>query len=243
MKRPRVTWPARRAQDESPAVDGFETDGHRPRPVSAADEIFQRHPSNPILTADDLPFEANVVFNPGATVVDGGETLLLMRIEDRRGLSHLHVARSRDGVSGWRVEPKPLLSPEAGSVASAWGYEDPRLVHCPELGGWVITCTAFGPGGPCVYLASTSDFVTLDRHGVVMPPEDKNAAVFPHRIDGYWCLLHRPVVMASGSAEIWFVALGGSRVVAIPGTSDDVSARRLVGSRPHRHRSAADRNP
>ncbi len=201
MKKPRVTWPARRVQPSlSPAQ--VEPNGERHAPLSAVDEIFQRHPSNPIITAADLPFEANVVFNPGATIVDG-ETLLLMRVEDRRGLSQLHVGRSHDGATGWRVEPKPLLGPEPGSVASAWGYEDPRLVHTPELGGWVITCTAFGPGGPCVYLASTSDFVTLDRHSVVMPPEDKNAAVFPHRIDGYWCLLHRPVVMASGSAEIW----------------------------------------
>ena len=128
---------------------------------------------------------------------------MLVRVEDRRGLSQLHVARSSGRRPGWRVETTPLLSPEAGSIASVWGFEDPRLVHCPELGGWVITCTAFGPGGPCVYLATTTDFVTLDHQAVVMPPEDKNAAVFPHRIDGYWCLLHRPVVMASGSAEIW----------------------------------------
>ncbi len=186
-----------------PEIVAPETDGHRTGPISVAEEIFERHPSNPIITAADLPFEANVVFNPGATLVDGGQSLLLLRVEDRRGLSHLHVARSDDGVSGWRVEERPLLSPEPGSVASVWGYEDPRLVHCAELGGWVITCTAFGPGGPCVYLATTSDFESLDRQSVVMPPEDKNAAVFPHRIDGYWCLLHRPVVMASGSAEIW----------------------------------------
>jgi len=212
MKRPRVTWsPRRRAQEADVVeadghVDGHvdeRRDGHVPRPLSEADEIFVRHPSNPILTAADLPFESNVVFNPGATMLESGETLMLVRVEDRRGLSQLHVARSVDGVGGWRVETTPLLSPEAGSISSAWGFEDPRLVHCPELGGWVITCTAFGPGGPCVYLAKTTDFVTLDHQAVVMPPEDKNAAVFPHRIDGYWCLLHRPVVMASGSAEIW----------------------------------------
>ena len=112
MKKPRVTWPARRAQPSQspPAVDGFEPNGQRPAPLSAVDEIFQRHPANPIITAADLPFEANVVFNPGATLVDG-ETLLLMRVEDRRGLSQLHVGRSHDGATGWRVEPKPLLGP------------------------------------------------------------------------------------------------------------------------------------
>ena len=66
MKRPHVTWPPRRSPQEADVVepDGH-VDGHAPRPLSGADEIFVRHPSNPILTAADLPFEANVVFNPG----------------------------------------------------------------------------------------------------------------------------------------------------------------------------------
>ena len=28
---------------------------------------------------------------------------------------------------------------------------------------------------------------------VSSPPEDKDAALFPHRIGGYWALIHRPV--------------------------------------------------
>lgn len=72
-----------------------------------------------------------------------------------------------------------------------------------ELGTYVITCTAYGPGGPCVYLAQTRDFVTLDAGEVVLSPEDKNAALFPRRIGGQWLLLHRPVVMARSSADIW----------------------------------------
>jgi predicted GH43/DUF377 family glycosyl hydrolase len=67
----------------------------------------------------------------------------------------------------------------------------------------VITCTAYGPPGPCVYLATSPDLYTLDTGHVVIPPEDKNAALFPRRIGGSWLLLHRPVVMASNSADIW----------------------------------------
>ena len=124
MRRPRVALVGTRRAKPADA------DGHEPRPARSESDVFTRHPLNPILEAEDLPFDANAVFNPGATIVDGGETLLLVRIEDRRGLSHLHVARSKDGVTNWRVEEKPLLSPEPGSVASAWGYEDARLVHC-----------------------------------------------------------------------------------------------------------------
>ncbi len=35
-----------------------------------------------------------------------------LRVEDLRGISHLHVARSRDGVTDWRFDPEPLLAPE-----------------------------------------------------------------------------------------------------------------------------------
>ena len=73
----------------------------------------------------------------------------------------------------------------------------------PELDQYVITCTAYGPPGPCVYLATSPDLYSLNSGHVVIPPEDKNAALFPRRIDGSWLLLHRPVVMASNSADIW----------------------------------------
>ena len=45
-------------------------------------ELFQRHPGNPILTAASWPYAAHTVFNPGATLLPSGETLLLVRVED-----------------------------------------------------------------------------------------------------------------------------------------------------------------
>ena len=71
-------------------------------------ELFTRSPANPILSAADWPYPVNSVFNPGATIFDG-ETLLLCRVEDQRGISHLTVARSQDGIGGWRIDPEPLL--------------------------------------------------------------------------------------------------------------------------------------
>src|SRR4029079_3082363 len=64
-------------------------------------------------------------------------------------------------------------------------------------------CTAYGPAGPAVFLATTEDFDTVERHGVVKHPEDKNAALLPHRIDGRWVLLHRPKTeFGGGHGEI-----------------------------------------
>ncbi len=154
-------------------------------------ELFQRHPDNPILTAEDWPRPVNVVFNPSAASV-GTETVLLARVEDLRGISHLTVARSANGVDGWRIDAEPLLAPAPGVEGEAWGFEDARTVWVQELDRYVITCTAYGPGGPAVYLATTRDFTSVERHGIVVAPEDKNAAILPERVGGKWILFHRP---------------------------------------------------
>jgi beta-1,2-mannobiose phosphorylase / 1,2-beta-oligomannan phosphorylase len=161
-------------------------------------ELFQRSPANPILQASDWPYPANAVFNPGATVVDG-DTVVLARVETLTGVSHLTVARSANGVDGWTVETEPLLAPAEGVEDEQWGFEDPRIVWVPELELWTITCTAYGPPGPSVYLVTTSDFRTVERHGIIRQPEDKNAALLPERINGEWILFHRPTTGLRGS--------------------------------------------
>src|SRR6266567_4205739 len=75
------------------------------RPVmNKYETLFHRHPSNPILTGKDWPYSMNSVFNAGATLLPDGSTLLLCRVEDRRGLSPLCVARSSNGVDGWQID-------------------------------------------------------------------------------------------------------------------------------------------
>lgn len=100
------------------------------------------------------------VFNPAAAKV-AGETVLLARVEDRRGISHLTAARSADGVDDWKVDSEPLLAPDDETPSEQWGFEDARVVWVDELERWVITCTAYGPAGPAVYLAATEDFTTV----------------------------------------------------------------------------------
>lgn len=165
--------------------------------------LFQRSPANPILTAAGWPYPAHTVFNAGACEFNG-ETLLLVRVEDRRGHSHLTVARSRDGVSDWRIDPVPSFSPDPHEHSEeAWGIEDPRLTWVEERKEWIIAYTAFSPSGPLVSLARTKDFVTFTRLGPVMPPEDKDAALFPRRFGGRYALIHRPVSAGSSGAHIW----------------------------------------
>jgi predicted GH43/DUF377 family glycosyl hydrolase len=165
-------------------------------------DLFTRHPANPIITVGALPYRANSVFNPGAGVVDG-ETLLLIRVEDLRGISHLLVARSADGATGWRFDASPLIQPETGlHPEEIWGCEDPRLTWLPELDEWVIAYTAYSRRGPLVSLAMSRDFTEVRRLGPVMPPEDKDAALFPRRLRGRFAMIHRPSPLRGG-AHIW----------------------------------------
>ena len=164
--------------------------------------LLNRHERNPILTAADWPYAVHSVFNPGATLLRDGTTLLLCRVEDRRGLSHLCAARSADGVTGWVIDQKPTLEAEPDAYPEElWGIEDPRITYVPELGKYAVSYTAFGRGGPGVSLAMTEDFVHFERYGLVMQPDDKDASLLPRRIDGNFALLHRPV--ADQGAHVW----------------------------------------
>ena len=165
-------------------------------------ELFVRFGGNPLLTGQRWPYPVNAVLNPGAALVDG-RTVLVCRVEDRRGISHLTVARSADGVSNWVVDAAPLLAPSPGHPEEAWGVEDPRVTRIDELDCWVIAYTAFGPQGPAVALATTGDFLTVERLGLVCPPEDKDAAVLPRRVGGDFILFHRPVSVIGGRPGVW----------------------------------------
>lgn len=163
-------------------------------------ELFSRHVYNPILKPSEWPYVVNSVFNPGAIQVDG-ETILLCRVEDCRGFSHLTVARSPDGKSNWKVDPQPTLARSQEFHEEQWGLEDPRIVWFEPFESYAITYTSFSPAGPQVSLALTEDFENFERQGVLLPPEDKDAALFPRKFDDRYVLIHRPIVR--GEQHVW----------------------------------------
>jgi predicted GH43/DUF377 family glycosyl hydrolase len=164
--------------------------------------LFHRHPKNPILTATDWPYPAHTVFNPGATILVDGTTLLLCRVEDRRGHSHLCAARSRNGKDGWLIDPIPTLVPNPEKYPEElWGIEDARITYVEEMHKYAIAYTAYGESGPGVSLALTDDFRSFERFGIVMQPDDKDAALLPRRINGNFALIHRPA--DDSGAHVW----------------------------------------
>jgi len=163
------------------------------------EEPFVRCQQNPLITVKDLPYQANAVFNAGACDL-GDEVLLLLRVESCSGRSHLIVARSKNGISDWKISDRALLHPSDSYPYEAYGVEDCRITWMEDLGKWALSYTAYCPHGPGVALATTEDFETVERKGLAFPPNDKNAALFPRRFNNLYAMLHRPSV---GGGSIW----------------------------------------
>ena len=163
-------------------------------------DLFTRYEGNPILTPKDWPYPVNAVMNPGAIKINN-ETLILARVEDLRGFSHLTVARSADGFTNWQIDSEPTMKADHTTREEKWGLEDPRIIWLEEQKQYAITYTSFSEGGPVVSLAITKNFKTFARLGVLLPPEDKDACLFPRRFRGRFVLIHRPIVR--GEAHIW----------------------------------------
>lgn len=170
-------------------------------PQSDPRELLSRFSGNPILRPQDFPKMVNAVFNPGATVIDG-RTLLLLRVEYRTGLSSLVTATSDDGLTGWEIDEVRGLHPLIDTFEELWGIEDPRITKIGD--DYFVVYVGYSAAGPLVLLATTRDFVTWERRGVLMSPEDKDAALFPTTFDGRWALIHRPAPSMGGmGAHMW----------------------------------------
>ncbi|MFD1179100.1 glycoside hydrolase family 130 protein [Paenibacillus puldeungensis] len=121
-----------------------------------------------------------------------GNTLYLTSI------SHLRVARSRDGQR-FVIDEKPSILPE-GELES-WGIEDPRITQMGDR--YHITYSAISERGVAVGWITTEDFSTFTREGLILAPTNKDAAIFPEAIGGKYYMLHRPVPEGIGKPEIW----------------------------------------
>jgi len=113
--------------------------------------------------------------------------------------SHLRVVRSSDGVTVEKSHGSVFV-PEL--PLEEYGVEDPRIT--PLDGRFYITYVAVSRHGVSTALASTEDFRSFKRHGVIFAPENKDVVLFPEQIDGQYVAIHRP----SGSAgfarpEMW----------------------------------------
>jgi predicted GH43/DUF377 family glycosyl hydrolase len=134
-------------------------------------------------------------------------------------ISHLRIARSSDGIK-FEVEDNPAIA--AANEYETFGVEDPRISLID--GTYYIAYVAVSPFGITTALASTKDFKSFERHGVIFCPENKDIVLWPERIDGDYYALHRPVSPLFKKQEIW--------VAQSPDLCCWGNHRYLMGSRP-----------
>lgn len=134
-------------------------------------------------TAEVLEFplpDPQLRFPDSRTILAHGRTYLTT-------LSHLRLARSRDGVH-FTISDRPFLFPAERS--ESFGIEDARITRIGDT--WWINYTCVSPDGYATALASTRDFQSVERHGIIFHPENKDVCLFPEKIAGCYHALHRP---------------------------------------------------
>jgi beta-1,2-mannobiose phosphorylase / 1,2-beta-oligomannan phosphorylase len=113
-------------------------------------------------------------------------------------ISHLRLARSRDGVA-FRVDPQPALAP--ATAEEEFGCEDPRLTRIGDT--FYLAYTAVSRYGIGTALARSPDLQHFERLGVAFYPENRDVALFPEQIGGRYVALHRPQPRHIGPPTMW----------------------------------------
>lgn len=162
---------------------------------------MRRYDKNPILTQKDVPFRVNSIFNAGA-VKFNDKYLLLCRVEMPDGRSSLVTAYSDDGKC-FTVSSQPCLTPaDHGKWYEyvSYGVEDPRITLIDEW--YYVLYTGYSRYMPVVMLARTNDFNQFEILGTISEPVNKDAVLFPEKIDGYYWKIDRPA-LSNRQGDMW----------------------------------------
>jgi beta-1,2-mannobiose phosphorylase / 1,2-beta-oligomannan phosphorylase len=114
-------------------------------------------------------------------------------------ISHFRIARSKNGID-FKIDEKPAMFPE--KIYERFGIEDPRITEID--GVYYIGYSAVSDiTGITICLASTSDFTSFKRHGIIFLPDNKDFALFPEKIGGKYYALNRPSSSDFGMKVLW----------------------------------------
>ena len=174
-----------------------------------------------VLAPDGSLLEAEGVLNPGIVRDRGGTLLMYPRMVAPGNVSRVGLARAVESANGIAFEREGVvLEPRKGyerrSVAGGYGCEDPRVTFIPRLEVYVLAYTAFGPEGPRIALAISSDAHAWTRLGLIEFADDafnyvpnKDGAFFPEIVSSprgvpSFAFYHRPMLKSNveGQAPI-----------------------------------------
>lgn len=151
---------------------------------------WRRVSGQPIISPRGNSWESAGTFNP-AVVVRNGKFIMLYRAQDANGTSRLGYAESTDGIHFSR-RSQPVFAPETDYEKNG-GVEDPRLVKFGDK--YYLTYTGYNKKDAQLCLATSTDLIHWQRHGVILPAYKgnwnvrwtKSGAIVPQKINGkYW---------------------------------------------------------
>jgi len=140
-------------------------------------------------------------FNNNESSIDFSDSRFVRTPEEHylTSISHLRIARSKDGIN-FKIDEKPAMVPE--NVFEKFGIEDPRITQIGDR--YYISYSAVSNvTGVTTCLASTTDFITFERHGCIFTPDNKDIAIFPEKINGRYYALNRPASAEFKTRDIW----------------------------------------
>jgi predicted GH43/DUF377 family glycosyl hydrolase len=114
-------------------------------------------------------------------------------------LSHLRLLCSDDGINFY--EPEDALPLMGKGILEQFGIEDCRVSKIEDT--YYLTYTAVSDNGVGVGLRTTKDWKNFDFKGLILPPHNKDCAVFEEKINGKFYALHRPSSPEIGGNFIW----------------------------------------
>ncbi|MBB6635236.1 glycoside hydrolase family 130 protein [Cohnella thailandensis] len=170
--------------------------------------LVYRHPDNPILTSDQVPYKPALVFNAGVTKFQGKYVMVFrndygnpkLQTLSHYGTTNMGIAFSDDGVN-WDVRPEPCFDIRDEEIVRAY---DPRLT---VIDGRCYMCFAVDTlhgirGG----IAVTDDFETFEIISMSVP-DNRNMVLFPEKINDRYVRLERPFTIYSREGkerfDIW----------------------------------------
>lgn len=201
------------AKDLKPSNPDFEVIGvFNPGVARFKNEVILllRVAERPISTHPDIVLtgvydatQGNIVlkkFSKDGSENDFSDPRLIIRPNETylTSISHLRLARSKDGTK-FQIDDTPSIAP--ANEYEAFGVEDARITLIDDT--YYITYVAVSHFGVTTALASTKDFKSYNRHGVIFCPENKDVLLFPEKINDKFYAMHRPVSPLFKKQEIW----------------------------------------
>lgn len=157
------------------------------RPEDLGTIPIWRYTENPIINRNPIPGVARI-FN-SAVVPYEGAFIGVFRAEQTDGIPFVYLGRSQDGIH-WNFDEKPIpFEDEEGNLFMPKYAYDPRLVKVEDT-YYIIWCQDFY--GAAIGMAKTKDFKKFVRVENPFLPFNRNAVLFPRKINGNFVMLSRP---------------------------------------------------